>query len=127
MTTTVLDSADAHIAIDGRRKPGSKLDPFPHDPAESRERKSNGVGSGSQVDDLVVALTISHDAPNLLDQRRAAASTVTPGRTAPVVYPEDTCDGCRLLCRDLAATSTAAINTIKLELAIFPGRIVPPK
>ena len=58
---------------------------FPLDGAEAGQSERDAVGARPQLDDLVLTLRVRDHRPDLFDQRGARGSTVTPGRTAPVV------------------------------------------
>jgi hypothetical protein len=69
------------LAVNGRRQ----FDAVAAQEIEALEREGHAIYPWSQVDDLVLPLTIRHRGAHPLDERRATGSTVTPGSTAPVV------------------------------------------
>jgi len=50
---------------------------------EARQRERHRVRAGTQVDDAVLAGAVGDDGADVFDQWGLAASTVTPGSTAP--------------------------------------------
>ena len=53
--------------------------------AEAAQAERDGVHAWPEIDDLVLTLTVRDHAPYFLNQAGLAASTVTPGSTAPDV------------------------------------------
>ena len=86
---------DLQIGVDVGREPGVQLDALAPDGAETRQRERHRVGAGPQVDDLVPAVRVGDDGPDLFDERRARrfdghAGQHGPGRilrTSPAMAP----------------------------------------
>jgi hypothetical protein len=76
--------AHLQLGVDRHREVGRKLEAFAHDGAEPFEREGHRVRARTEIDDLVVALRVGHDRLGLSISTGLAASTVTPGMTAPV-------------------------------------------
>ena len=81
----LFERADLHVGVDRDRAGAGELDAFALDDAEAGQGERQRVGAGPQIDDLVLAV------PSVVTERTfsisagLAASTVTPGSTAPDV------------------------------------------
>ena len=64
-------------------KPDVSSMPITLETVEAGERKGDRVGAGPQIDNVETALAVGDDVRTLSISAGLAASTVTPGSTAP--------------------------------------------
>ena len=80
-----LEGADAHLGVDGRRERAGQIDAIPLDGVEAGQRERDGVGAGPQLGDPVLPEPSVTAVRTFSMIAGLAASTVTPGSTAPDV------------------------------------------
>ena len=66
-----LDRPNGQLAVDRRREVRRQLDAFALDRRKPGKRKRDGVGAGTQIEDLVLSLCVSGRGAHLLDERGA--------------------------------------------------------
>ena len=85
-TVTVSSSVPTlQVGVQVETKSAGSSSPSRLDRGEPRQREGDGIGAGPQVDDSVLPVSIGDRRTDLLNQCGLAASTVTPGSTAPDV------------------------------------------
>ena len=89
--------ANLQIRIDGRRESRRQLEPLPLDRVEACQTETDRVGAAWQIDDLVFALLVAHDGPDLFDERGTGCLDRDARQHRARAISDDTRNGARAL------------------------------